>query len=109
MVTAGAAGAAYCGPQAGKGDAAGNPAGNGDHRPADRAAAGPGVITVPGFKVTAVDTVGAGDTFVGALAVALAAGVPPVEAVTAAAAAARRRPLGPAPSRACRARPTSMT
>ena len=38
----------------------------------------PGVVTVPGFPVTAVDTVGAGDTFVGALAVALAAGVPPV-------------------------------
>jgi ribokinase len=62
VVTAGAAGAAYCG------------------RP-------DGVVTVPGFKVTAVDTVGAGDTFVGALAVALAAGVPPVDAVTAAAAA----------------------
>jgi ribokinase len=66
VVTAGAAGAAYCGPPA-----------------ADR----PGVVTVPGFKVTAVDTVGAGDTFVGALAVALGAGVPPVDAVTAAAAA----------------------
>jgi ribokinase len=69
VVTAGAAGAAYCGPQP--------PAG----------AHHDGVITVPGFKVTAVDTVGAGDTFVGALAVALAAGVPPVDAVTAAAAA----------------------
>jgi ribokinase len=68
VVTAGAAGAAYCGPQ---------PAA--DSRP--------GVVTVPGFKVNAVDTVGAGDTFVGALAVALAAGVPPVDAVTAAAAA----------------------
>ena len=91
VVTAGAAGAAYCGPQAGKGDAAGNQAGNGDHRPADAghsaAGARPGVIKVPGFKVTAIDTVGAGDTFVGALAVALAAGVPPVDAVTAAAAA----------------------
>jgi ribokinase len=42
---------------------------------------------VEGFKVTAVDTVGAGDTFVGALAVALAAGVPPPEALRAAAAA----------------------
>jgi ribokinase len=62
VVTAGAAGAAYCGP-------------------------GAGVVTVPGFKITAIDTVGAGDTFVGALAVALAAGVPPVDAVTAAAAA----------------------
>jgi ribokinase len=43
--------------------------------------------TVAAFPVTAVDTVGAGDTFVGALAVALAAGLPPREAVTAAAAA----------------------
>jgi ribokinase len=44
-------------------------------------------VTIPGFKVQATDTVGAGDTFVGALAVALAAGVPPVDAVTAASAA----------------------
>jgi ribokinase len=66
VVTAGAAGAAYCGP-------------GGDGRAA--------VVTVPGFKVTAVDTVGAGDTFVGALAVALAAGIQPADAVTAAAAA----------------------
>jgi ribokinase len=91
VVTAGAAGAAYCGPRAGTGDAAGNQAGNGDRRSADAgqsaARARPGVVTVPGFKVTAIDTVGAGDTFVGALAVALAAGVPPVGAVTAAAAA----------------------
>jgi ribokinase len=46
-----------------------------------------GAHTVAGFKVTAVDTVGAGDTFVGALAVALAVGVPPSEALRAAAAA----------------------
>jgi ribokinase len=52
------------------------------------ALAGPdGTHTIEGFKVTAVDTVGAGDTFVGALAVALAAGVPPPEALVAAAAA----------------------
>ena len=52
------------------------------------ALAGPdGARTIEGFKVTAVDTVGAGDTFVGALAVALAAGVPPPEALRAAAAA----------------------
>ena len=52
------------------------------------AVAGPeGTHVVPGFKVQAVDTVGAGDTFVGALAVALAVGVPPREAVRAAAAA----------------------
>jgi ribokinase len=42
---------------------------------------------VDGFPVRAVDTVGAGDTFVGALAVALAAGVPAAEATRAAAAA----------------------
>src|SRR5208337_4283892 len=71
VVTAGAAGAAYCGPQA-----------------ADGGAGRTVVVKVPGFKVTAIDTVGAGDTFVGALAVALAAGVPPADAVTAAAAAA---------------------
>ena len=45
------------------------------------------LVTVPGFKVRAVDSVGAGDTFVGALAVALAAGVGPAAAVTAAVAA----------------------
>ena len=52
------------------------------------ALAGPdGAHAVEGFTVTAVDTVGAGDTFVGALAVALAAGVPPPDALRAAAAA----------------------
>jgi ribokinase len=52
------------------------------------ALAGPdGAHTIEGFKVTAVDTVGAGDTFVGALAVALAAGVPPPDALRVAAAA----------------------
>jgi ribokinase len=61
VVTAGAAGAAY------RGSAGG--------------------LTVPGFAVRPVDSVGAGDTFVAALAVALAAGVPPHEAVVAAAAA----------------------
>jgi ribokinase len=75
VVTAGAAGAAYCGPRA-----ADRTAGAADARAAE-------VVKVPGFEVTAIDTVGAGDTFVGALAVALAAGVPPVDAVTAAAAA----------------------
>ncbi len=44
-------------------------------------------LTIEAFRVEAVDTVGAGDTFVGALAVALAAGIPPGEAVRAAAAA----------------------
>jgi len=62
VVTAGANGAALAGPDGGH--------------------------TVEGFAVEAVDTVGAGDTFVGALAVALAAGVPAAQAVRAAAAAA---------------------
>jgi ribokinase len=44
-------------------------------------------LTIEAFRVEAVDTVGAGDTFVGALAVTLGAGVPPAEAVRAAAAA----------------------
>ena len=44
-------------------------------------------LTIEAFGVEAVDTVGAGDTFVGALAVALAAGIRPAEAVRAAAAA----------------------
>jgi ribokinase len=46
-----------------------------------------GAVTIQGFRVPAVDTVGAGDTFVGALAVALAAGVPAPDAINAAAAA----------------------
>jgi ribokinase len=63
---------------------------------AGAALAGPsGTAAVPGFPVTAVDTVGAGDAFVGALAVALASGMDPAAAVTAAcaagAAAATRR------------------
>jgi ribokinase len=58
--------------------------------------AGPsGTAAVPGFRVSAVDTVGAGDAFVGALAVALASGMDQAAAVTAAcaagAAAATRR------------------
>ena len=78
VVTAGAAGAAYHAPGAGpadsgRGERAGGPVPAGE--------------TVPAFPVHAVDTVGAGDTFVGALAVALAAGLPPRDAVTAAAAA----------------------
>jgi ribokinase len=52
------------------------------------ALAGPdGAGAIGAFRVDAVDTVGAGDTFVGALAVALAAGIPAAEAVRAAAAA----------------------
>jgi len=61
VVTAGAHGAALAGPDA--------------------------TVTIGAFRVDAVDTVGAGDTFVGALAVALAAGIPAAEAVRAAAAA----------------------
>jgi ribokinase len=50
--------------------------------------AGPsGTVVVPGFRVSAVDTVGAGDAFVGALAVVLASGLDPAAAVTAACAA----------------------
>jgi ribokinase len=64
--------------------------------PAGAVLAGPsGTAAVPGFPVTAVDTVGAGDAFVGALAVALASGLDAAAAVTAAcaagAAAATRR------------------
>ncbi len=44
-------------------------------------------VLVPGFAVTAVDSVGAGDAFAGALAVALAGGAGPVAAVRAACAA----------------------
>jgi ribokinase len=62
VVTAGAHGAALAGPD-------GDP------------------LTIEAFEVEAVDTVGAGDTFVGALAVTLAAGVPAAAAVRAAAAA----------------------
>jgi ribokinase len=62
VVTAGAAGAAYAGPD--------------------------GTVTVPGFPVRAVDSVGAGDTFVGALAAAVGAGATPESAVRAASAAA---------------------
>ena len=62
VVTAGAHGAALAGPQ-------GAP------------------VTMAAFPVEAVDTVGAGDAFVGALAVALAAGIPAAQAVRAAAAA----------------------
>jgi len=62
VVTAGAYGAALAGPD-------GDP------------------LTIEAFDVEAVDTVGAGDTFVAALAVTLAVGVPAAEAVRAAAAA----------------------
>jgi ribokinase len=54
---------------------------------APTAATEDGAQVIKGFRVQTVDTVGAGDTFVGALAVALAAGVPAREAVIAASAA----------------------
>jgi ribokinase len=83
VVTAGAAGAAYHGTAyrstGYRSTGYQNTGGNGE----DQALSG----TVAAFPVRAVDTVGAGDTFVGALAVALAAGIPRAEAVTAAAAA----------------------
>lgn len=46
-----------------------------------------GTVAVPGFPVGSVDSVGAGDAFVGALAVTLAAGLGPADAVRAACAA----------------------
>jgi len=52
------------------------------------ATAGAEPVAVPAFPVTAVDTTGAGDTFVGVLAVALAAGVPVPDALRRAAAGA---------------------
>jgi len=55
--------------------------------PANAADRADGAQVIKGFPVQAVDTVGAGDTFVGALAVAVSAGVPAREAVNAAAAA----------------------
>jgi ribokinase len=45
------------------------------------------LVVVPGFAVTSVDSVGAGDAFVAALAVAVAAGASPAAAVRAACAA----------------------
>ena len=63
--------------------------------------------TVGAFRVDAVDTVRAGDTFVGALAVALAAGIPAAEAVRAAAAAAATAATRPGAQAGCRARRTS--
>ena len=45
-------------------------------------------MSVPGFPVRAVDSVGAGDTFVGALAFAIGAGADPESSVRAACAAA---------------------
>ena len=88
--------AAEAGPGAGAGSLAGpgSGAGPGDRHvvitlgAAGAVLAGPAVgAAISGFTVPAVDTVGAGDAFVGALAVALAAGLDPAEAVRAACAA----------------------
>jgi ribokinase len=94
VVTAGAAGAAYAGPgvpltvpRGGGSTGAGSTAEAAEGAEGGEGGEG-GVVTVPAFRVRAVDSVGAGDTFVGALAVALAAGIAPYDAVVAAAAAA---------------------
>jgi ribokinase len=84
VVTAGAHGVALAGPAAAAAPSAAAPSAA---APSGSAPAGSGAVTVAGFSVTAVDSVGAGDTFVGALAAALAAGLAPLEAVRAAAAA----------------------
>jgi ribokinase len=82
VVTAGAAGAAYFGAGAPR---AGAPQADGSAAVALRS--GGHSVVISGFTVTAVDSVGAGDTFVGALAVALASGCAAEEAVRAASAA----------------------
>jgi ribokinase len=74
VITLGAHGAIVAGPPAAA-RAGGRPGWDG------------GPDLVPGVPVTAVDTVGAGDAFTGALAVALARGAEPVAAVHAACAA----------------------
>jgi ribokinase len=79
VVTAGAEGVAYC--------AAASPGADNSKIEVSGGEVSGGAVTVPGFLVHAVDSVGAGDTFVGALAAALGAGVGPAEAIRAAAAA----------------------
>ena len=92
VVTAGAHGAALA-PAAAPAAAAATPAtpaataATADATPATAGTTVGAADTIEAFKVEAVDTVGAGDAFVGALAVALAVGVPAAEAVRAAAAA----------------------
>jgi ribokinase len=92
VAVAGAALSAIPAPAGGPGQPAGSaPAGGPGQPGGPDQAGGPavgGAVTIPGFAVTAVDSVGAGDTFVGALAVALAAGIPVPAAVRAASAAA---------------------
>ena len=59
-----------------------------------------GVTAIPAFKAKTVDTTGAGDCFVGALAARMSAGVPPIDAARYASAAASCsvERLGAAPS-----------
>ena len=87
----------------------GHPARRGHRGQHGAALAGPDATdTVSAFRVDAVDTVGAGDTFVGALAVALAAGIPAAEAVRAASAAAATAATRPGARPACPARRTFL-
>jgi len=86
--------AGEAGPGAGAGSPAGPGAGPGNRHVVITLGAAGAVLArsavtaaIGGFSVPAVDTVGAGDAFVGALAVALAAGLDPTEAVRAACAA----------------------
>ncbi|HXL89022.1 MAG TPA: ribokinase [Streptosporangiaceae bacterium] len=78
VVTAGAHGAALAGAAL---------AGAAISAPAPGTEDPPEAVTVPGLTVKAVDSVGAGDTFVGALATALAAGIAPLTALNLAVAA----------------------
>src|SRR5258708_23038679 len=59
-----------------------------------------GVTAIPAFKAKTVDTTGAGDCFVGALAARMSAGATPIDAARYASAAASRSVarLGPPPS-----------
>jgi len=97
VITLGAAGAVLArAPGAPGREMAGAPGAPGADVPGAPGAPGPdvagaagatGAVAVPGFTVSSVDSVGAGDAFVAALAVALAAGVGPADAVRAACAA----------------------
>ena len=97
VITLGAAGAVLArapdtaGPEmAGAPDAPGPDVAGAPGAPGPDVAGAPGAtgaVTVPGFSVASVDSVGAGDAFVAALAVALAAGVGAADAVRTACAA----------------------
>jgi ribokinase len=89
VVTAGAHGVALAGAAAADQEAATDQEAAADQEAATKeaAAADQEAVTIPAVTVTAVDSVGAGDTFVGALATALAAGIPPLTALNLAAAA----------------------